>query len=113
MKKAERVSPLFMFIQRKLLLNGRTNGASVSASAAADALISVDNVLAVSLGDAANRTTVSASAAADAFVSNLESHREKPPFFLVTYILSHLSEKSSAFSKKIEIFGQFDENTPY
>ena len=99
MKKAERVSPLFMFIQRKLLLNGRTNGASVSASAAADALISVDNVLAVSLGDAANRTTVSASAAADAFVSNLESHREKPPFFW-SPIFYHIYPKNQVFFQK-------------
>ena len=63
-----------LYVVKELFLYGCSYGASVSTCAAADALISVDNVLAVAFGNAINGATVSASAAADAFVSNLVCH---------------------------------------
>ena len=63
----------------ELLLNGCRNGANVSAGAAAYTFVSVDNVLAVTFGDATNRTCVSASAASDAIVRDLECHSKIPP----------------------------------
>ena len=62
-----------------LFLYGSTNGAGICARAAADALISVDNVLAVAFGDAANRASICTSATADAFIGNLVCHFKKPP----------------------------------
>ena len=53
---------------------GSTNGASRSASAAIDAIVSVDHELAVLFGNSGNGAFVSASAASDAFIRNLISH---------------------------------------
>jgi hypothetical protein len=69
--------PHFSFSVKKLFLSGSVNRTSVCAATAADALVSVDYVLAVSLGDAAGRTSVSASAAADALIGNLVCHFKK------------------------------------
>ena len=79
MKKAEKNSAFFI-IGNKLLLCGSAYRASVSASAAADALVSVDNVLAVTLGNTSNRARICASTAADTFIGNFVCHLEKPPF---------------------------------
>ena len=57
----------------ELLLNRCSNGASFSTVAAADALVSVDNVY-VAFRDAGNRALRCASAASDAIFSNLVSH---------------------------------------
>ena len=58
-----------------LLSLGSSYGAIVSAGTAIDALVSVDNVLAILLGDSLNGAGISASAAADALVKiNLVSH---------------------------------------
>jgi hypothetical protein len=62
----------FLFAQR--LGFGSGNGADVSASAAVDAQISVDLVLAVTLGDSGHGAALSASAASDASIGNLVSH---------------------------------------
>ena len=62
-----------------LLLCGSSNGACVSARAAAYTFISVDNVLAVTLGDATGGACISASAACDAIVGNLVCHVKEPP----------------------------------
>ena len=62
-----------------LVLNGSVNGTSVFAASAANALISVDNVLAVALRDAAGGASISTSATRDASVSNLECHYWIPP----------------------------------
>ena len=77
------------------------SGAVVSASAAADANISIDDVLVFALGDSLNRAVVSASAALDAGVSNLVCHDYVPPclFFIpdtvmVMFILAWISEKA-------------------
>ena len=73
----------------ELFLSRSAYGASVSARAAAYALVSVDNVLAITLGNATGGACISASAASDAFIGNLKCHNSKPPFsFGVTYILS-------------------------
>ena len=45
---------------------GSTNGADISASAAVDAQVSVDFVLAVTLGDSGHGAALGASAASDA-----------------------------------------------
>ena len=56
-------------------LRGRSAyGAYISASAALDASVSVDNELAVALGDSAYGALIGASAARDAIVRNLISH---------------------------------------
>ena len=57
-----------------LALHGGANGASAGASAALDALISVDDVLAVAFSDGINGAFSLASAASDAFVSDNVSH---------------------------------------
>ena len=73
----------------ELFLSRSAYGASVSARAAAYALVSVDNVLAITLGNATGGACISASATSDAFIRNLKCHNSKPPFsFGVTYILS-------------------------
>ena len=58
----------------ELFLSRSAYGASVSARAAAYALVSVDNVLAVTLGNATGGATLSASATSDALVRNLVCH---------------------------------------
>jgi hypothetical protein len=63
-----------LFLLRSLSLYRCANRASAGAGAAIDALVSVDNVLAVLLGDAAYGALVSASAAGNALIGNLISH---------------------------------------
>ena len=58
----------------KLVLLGSSNGASAGTSAALDASVCIDDVLAVSLGNAGNGAFACASAAADAIVADLISH---------------------------------------
>ena len=57
----------------RLLLNGRSNGARVSAVAAADALVSVDNVD-IAFGNAGNGAFCSASTASYAIFCDFVSH---------------------------------------
>ena len=57
-----------------LSLNRCANRAGTGAGTAIDAVVSVDNVLAVGFGDAAYGALVSASAAGDALIGNLISH---------------------------------------
>ena len=58
----------------KLFLSGSTNGAYVCAVTAGDALISIDNVLAVTLRNARSRALGCTCTTGDALVSNLVSH---------------------------------------
>ena len=58
----------------ELFLCGSTNGAYVCAVTARDALISIDHVLAITLGNARGGATVCACATSDALITNLESH---------------------------------------
>ncbi len=59
---------------KELFLSRCSYGASVCTVTAADALISVDNVLAIAFGNARSGATVCASAAADALIGNLVCH---------------------------------------
>ena len=63
----------------KLFLNRSAYRTNVCAVAAGDALVSVDNELAVTLGNARGRATICACATSDALISNLESHCDYPP----------------------------------
>ena len=69
-----------------------TYRANTRASAAVDASVSVDNILAVSLRNSANRAALCASAASDTLIRNLVSHskilliifcRESPAILLI------------------------------
>jgi len=80
----------------KLFLSGCANRASICASAAGDALSSVDYILVIALGDAAYGTTLCASAAGNALIRNLESHCEYLRI-KINYILPHIFKKSSSF----------------
>lgn len=61
-----------------------TYGAVVSASATVDALIRIDNVLAVLLADSLNRAALCTSTASDALVGcNFVCHVSIPPNFLI------------------------------
>ena len=69
-----------MFIYAGLFLNRCSNRASACARTARNALVSVDNVLAVTLGNALAGTSFSTCTASDALVCNYVCHLEKPPF---------------------------------
>ena len=62
-----------LFEKTKLFSFDRANRTSISTSAAADALISVDLVLGIALGNSANRTCACACAAGNAAVTNYVS----------------------------------------
>ena len=57
----------------RLLLNGRSNGAGISAVAAADAFVSIDNVD-IAFGNAGNRAFCSACTASYAIFCDFVSH---------------------------------------
>jgi hypothetical protein len=97
-------SPKALSFKYKLLLNRSANRAGVCASAAADAFISVDFILAISFGNARNRASLCASAAADALVGNLVCHRCLPPKIFTEFILTYLQKKSRGFIKKYIYF---------
>ena len=61
---------------RESALNRSAYRAGASASAAADAGIAVDDILAVALRDGVNRAVAGASAASDALVIDNIRHRE-------------------------------------
>ena len=58
----------------KLLCRRSAYGTNVSTSAALDASVGVDLILAVALGDSAYRALIGTSAARDTIVRNLISH---------------------------------------
>ena len=57
-----------------LLLDG-LGGASSGTGTAAHALVCIDNVVGLALGDSLNRTLASTCAARDAIITNLVSHK--------------------------------------
>lgn len=63
----------------ELVLHGSAHGAHTGTSAALDASVSIDFVLAVALSDSSHGALSLASAAADALVSDLVSHDVTPP----------------------------------
>ncbi len=76
---------------KELFLSRCSYGASICTSAAADAFISVDNVLAVAFGNARGGAAVCTSATADALIGNLVCHwYVLHKNFVATYILAHL-----------------------
>ena len=64
----------FLVFSAELSFNRSANRAVLCAVAAADAFVSVDNELIVTLGNARNGASVCACAAADAIVGNLVCH---------------------------------------
>ena len=69
------------------------------ASAALYALISIDNVLTVALGDSINRALACACAASNALIGNLVCHCDIPPINIDEIILSYFEKKSRFFCK--------------
>ena len=69
----------------KLLLGGSSHGAGAGASAAFDALIRIDHVLAVALRDRVHGAFGLAGAAHDAFVRNYICHRRLPPVLMAGF----------------------------
>jgi hypothetical protein len=63
-----------MYLPLELSLLGSANGANTGTSAALDASISVDLVLAVLLSNSVNRAFAGTCAASDAIIGNLVSH---------------------------------------
>ena len=97
--------PQWSVIYSELFLSGSANGANICAVTAGDALISIDFVLAITLGNATGGATVCACATSDALITNLESHckflrknfwRGKSRIYIVAYIC----KKSRVFRKK-------------
>ena len=74
-------NPLLLSVcyRLKLLSNGSGYGASLCASAALDAFVSVNFVLAIAFLDSSYGTCVCASAASDAIVCDLVCHVKAPP----------------------------------
>ena len=68
------VAPAPSIVGDVLVLARSLYGASVNTTAAADALVSVDYVLAVTLGDCFNGACISASAASNAIIGDFVSH---------------------------------------
>ena len=63
----------------KLLFSRSANRASICARTAANALISVDNELSVTFGNASYGTSISACATSDALIGNFVCHIKIPP----------------------------------
>ena len=72
--KKDRPKRTVFLIRSELFSLRCANRANTVASAAVDASVSVDNVLAVSLRNSANRAALSASAASDTLIRDLVSH---------------------------------------
>ena len=73
-KKAENVAPLSLVCSAELLFNRCANRAVLCTVTAADAFVSVDNELIVTLGNARNGASVCACATVNAIVGNLVCH---------------------------------------
>ena len=101
-KTARRFAFLFLAVCLlcELLSLGSTNRALAGASTALDAGLSVDNELAVTLGDGLNGASCYASAAGYAIIGNLVCHVFYPPFTLVSTIVAYFRQKANTFCKK-------------
>jgi hypothetical protein len=69
----------YLFAFDVLSLLRSTDGACISASATAEALICIDLVLAIAFSNCLNGTSLNASAASYAIISNLICHFSAPP----------------------------------
>jgi hypothetical protein len=83
-----------------LLCLGSADRASAFASAALNAKLCVDDVLAVALSDRADGASLGASAAGYAIIGNLVCHVFYPPFTLVSTIVAYFRQKANTFCKK-------------
>ena len=81
----------------ELFGSGSAYGTYARTSTALDALVCVDDHLAVLLTDRLYGTFALASAASDAFIGNLVCHDRIPPTCFVA-IVSHYAEKVKHFS---------------
>ncbi len=68
------------YVSPKLFLGRCANRARVCARTAANALVSIDYVFAVALGNATGGARVCTCTTADALVGNLVCHSDIPPF---------------------------------
>lgn len=68
----------FLFPHPELRFLGSVYGAGVGTGAAIDALVGIDDVLAVSLGNGLGGTIGSAGAAVDASIADFVSHGSPP-----------------------------------
>ena len=76
-------NPVKFCVVRKLVGSGCLNRTCVCASAALDALVCVDLVLAVAFNNSAYRASIYTSAARNASVGNLVCHTYVPPLDLL------------------------------
>jgi hypothetical protein len=76
-----------------LLSLGSSHGASTGASTAIQALISIDNILAVAFANRIDRASIDASATADAIIIDRISHYDKPPFIFLQFSTKKLKNQ--------------------
>jgi hypothetical protein len=70
-----------MFLDKMKSLSCRCrNRTCLSTSTALDALIGIDLILAITLGNSIYRASLSTCAASDAIIGNFVSHGKTPPF---------------------------------
>ena len=94
-----------------LSLLRRTDGTSICTSAALEAGLCVDYVLAITLGNCPNGTCVCTSTALDTCITDCICHNCIPPVFVFGSVVSFpylyciiFSEKSKPFLKKISAY---------
>lgn len=93
---------------RPLSLFGSAHGAGISASAAIDALIRINYILAVAFGDRFHGATVGASAASDARIRNLVCHNKNTSIVLIRFrvflMIPFYTEKSKSSAARLQVF---------
>ncbi len=68
------------YVSPKLFLGRCANRARVCARTAANALVGIDYIFAVALGNATGGTSIYTCTARDALIGNLVCHLDIPPF---------------------------------
>ena len=110
-KKKACVHHTLSFTPTGLFSLGSAHGANVSASAAFDALISIDDVLAVAFLDGVHGAFALASAAADAFSRNLQSHNQYLHMLLhicaFSYHITIMNKNQGKYTKKPGIYAPY------
>ncbi len=94
----------FRLCFRELFLNGSVNRANACARTAVDALLGIDNILAVAFADAAYRALALARTAAYAIIGNLISHVIYLHKIYSTHIVAVNIRKIKMFLKKVRVF---------
>ena len=88
-KKRRRNSPAFICMPLRLFGRRSRNGANLCASAAINAGVSVNYILAVALGNSLYGAAICAGAAGDAVITNYICHIKVPPFYYFYYIVTY------------------------